>query len=89
MASLTQGHEFEQTQEDSEGQRNLAHCSPQGRRELDMTWRLTTTMRKRRDQEATEHLKKKLNKLEEDEDPADKFPFLTVLSRVQNVGLLY
>ena len=40
MALLTQGHEFEQTQGDSEGQRNLAHCSPQGRRELDMTWRL-------------------------------------------------
>ena len=47
----------------------------------------TTTMRKRRDQEATEHLKKKLNKLEDDEDPADKFPFLTVLSRVKNLGL--
>ena len=30
-------------------------------------------MRKRIDQEANEHLKKKLNKLEEDEDPADKF----------------
>ena len=40
MALLTQGHEFEQTQGDSEGQRNLAHRSPQRHRELDMTWRL-------------------------------------------------
>ena len=31
------GHEFEQTLGDSEGQRSLAHCSPQGRKESDTT----------------------------------------------------
>ena len=31
------GHEFEQTLVDSEGQRSLACCSPRGHRELDMT----------------------------------------------------
>ena len=31
------GHEFEQTPEDSEGQGSLACCSPWGRKELDMT----------------------------------------------------
>ena len=31
------GHEFEQTPGDSEGQGSLAYCSPQGRQELDMT----------------------------------------------------
>ena len=31
------GHEFEQTLEDSEGQRNLACCSSWGCKELDMT----------------------------------------------------
>ena len=31
------GHEFEQTLEDSEGQRSLACCSPWGCKELDMT----------------------------------------------------
>ena len=35
MASLTQGHEFEQTLGDSEGQGNLASCSPLGHRESD------------------------------------------------------
>ena len=31
------GHEFEQTPGDSEGQGSLAYCSPQGRQESDMT----------------------------------------------------
>ena len=31
------GHEFEQTQEDSEGQGSLACCSPCGHRESDRT----------------------------------------------------
>ena len=31
------GHEFEQTLGDSEGQRSLACCSPWGHKELDMT----------------------------------------------------
>ena len=31
------GHEFEQTLGDSEGQRGLAHCSPWGRKRLNMT----------------------------------------------------
>ena len=31
------GHEFEQTPGNSGGQRNLACCSPWGRKELDMT----------------------------------------------------
>ena len=40
MASLTRGHEFEQTLGDSEGQGNLACCSPLGHRESDTTWQL-------------------------------------------------
>ena len=31
------GHEFDQTPGDGEGQGSLACCSPQGRKELDMT----------------------------------------------------
>ena len=31
------GHEFEETKGDSEGQRSLACCSPQGHKELDTT----------------------------------------------------
>ena len=31
------GHEFEQTRGDSDGQRSLAVCSPRGRKESDMT----------------------------------------------------
>ena len=31
------GHEFEQTPEDSEGQGSLVCCSPRGHKELDMT----------------------------------------------------
>ena len=34
------GHEFEQTLQDSEGQASLACCSPQGHKESDMTWQL-------------------------------------------------
>ena len=34
------GHEFEQTPEDSEGQVSLACCSPWGHKELDTTQRL-------------------------------------------------
>ena len=37
MVSLTQWHEFEQTQEDSEGQGNLECCNPRGLRQSDMT----------------------------------------------------
>ena len=33
------GHEFEQTLEDSEGQRSLAYCSPWGRKQLNVTAR--------------------------------------------------
>ena len=38
------GHEFEQTLGDSEGQGSLAYCSPKGRKELDMTERLNRNM---------------------------------------------
>ena len=34
------GHEFEQTQGDSEGQGSLVCCSPWGHKELDMTQQL-------------------------------------------------
>ena len=34
------GHEFGQTLGDGEGQGSLACCSPQGREESDMTWRM-------------------------------------------------
>ena len=34
------GHEFEQTYGYSDGQGSLAYCSPQGRKESDMTERL-------------------------------------------------
>ena len=37
------GHEFEQTPEDSEGQGSLACCSPWGRRELGRTERVNNT----------------------------------------------
>ena len=37
------GHEFEQTLGDSEGQGNLVCCSPWGRRESDMTERLNNS----------------------------------------------
>ena len=36
------GHEFEQTQGDSEGQGSLVCCSSWGPRESDMTWRLNS-----------------------------------------------
>ena len=35
------GHEFEQALGDSEGWGSLAHCSPWGRKESDMTERLS------------------------------------------------
>ena len=35
------GHEFEQTPGDSEGQGSLMCYSPWGHKELDMTWQLT------------------------------------------------
>ena len=34
------GHEFEQTPGDGEGQGSLACCSPWGCKELDMTWQV-------------------------------------------------
>ena len=34
------GHEFEQTQRDSEGQRSQTCCSPRGHKESDMTEQL-------------------------------------------------
>ena len=37
VASLNNGHEFEQTQGDSEGQGSLACCSPSGHKDLDTT----------------------------------------------------
>ena len=43
MASLTHGHEFEQTPGDGEGQGSLECCSPLGHKELDMTEQLNTT----------------------------------------------
>ena len=36
------GHEFEQTPGDSEGQGSLVYCSPKGRKELDMTEKLNS-----------------------------------------------
>ena len=36
------GHEFEQTPEDSEGQGSLSCCSKWGRKELDKTWQLNS-----------------------------------------------
>ena len=38
------GHEFEQTVGDSEGQGSLAWCSPWGCKELDMTERLNNKL---------------------------------------------
>ena len=43
MALQLEGHEFEQTQGDSEGQRSLACCSPQGHKESDMNTFVTIT----------------------------------------------
>ena len=40
------GHEFEQTQGDSEGQGSLVCCSPWGYKELDMTEWLNKVLRK-------------------------------------------
>ena len=41
---LTQWHEFEQTQGESEGQGSLASCSPWGRKESDTTEPLTLSL---------------------------------------------
>ena len=38
------GHEFEQTQGDSDGERSLTHCSSWGLKELDMTDRLILSL---------------------------------------------
>ena len=38
------GHEFEQTLQDSEGQESLAYCSPWGRKESDTTERLNNNI---------------------------------------------
>ena len=38
------GHEFEQTPEDSEGQRSLVCCSPWDHKELDTTMRLNNNL---------------------------------------------
>ena len=43
MASPIDGHEFEQTPGDSEGQGSQACCSPWGRKELDMTEQLNNS----------------------------------------------
>ena len=43
------GHEFEQTLGDSEGQGSLACCSPWGHKELDMMERLNTTTKEGRE----------------------------------------
>ena len=40
------GHEFEQTLGDSEGQGGLAYCSSWGHKELDMSWRLNNNTTK-------------------------------------------
>ena len=37
------GHEFEQTLRDTEGQENLVRCSPRGCKELDMTLQLNNS----------------------------------------------
>ena len=42
MASLTNGHEFEQALGDGEGQGSLVCCSPWGYKESDATERLRT-----------------------------------------------
>jgi len=48
MASLTCGHEFEQTPGDGEGQGSLAFCSSWGLRESDMTWQLNNNNNQKR-----------------------------------------
>ena len=42
------GYEFEQTQEDSEGKKTLAYCSPWGHKESDMIQPLRRTVLKRK-----------------------------------------
>ena len=43
MASLTHGHEFEQTQGDREGQGNVVCCSSWGHKVSDMTYGLNNS----------------------------------------------
>ena len=38
------GHEFQQTPGIDDGQGNLLCCSPWGRKELDVTWRMNNSM---------------------------------------------
>ena len=38
------GHEFEQTQGNGDGQGSLVCCSPQGHKELDTTWQLNNNV---------------------------------------------
>ena len=47
MASLTRGHEFEQTPGEGEGQGSLASCCSWGFKESDMTWQLNNSNQKR------------------------------------------
>ena len=47
------GHKFEQTSGDSEGQRSLARCSPRGCKESDMTEQLKNNSKKRK--QRTQH----------------------------------
>ena len=42
MASLIEGHEFEQASRVGDGQGSLVCCSPQGRKESDMTARVNS-----------------------------------------------
>ena len=46
MASVTNGHEFEQTLGDGEGQGSLVCSSPWGPKELDMTEQLSNKNKK-------------------------------------------
>ena len=39
------GHEFEQTLGDGEGQGSLARCSPRGHKDSDTTWQLNNCSR--------------------------------------------
>ena len=51
------GHEFEQTPGDGEGQGSLACCSPWGRKELDVTERLNNNNNVRADAHTCEENK--------------------------------
>ena len=47
MASLLNGHEFEQAPGDGEGQGSLVCCGPWGRKESDMTEQLNNRISER------------------------------------------